>query len=409
MGLFVKYLLAIGFAALAMGIQIVLLPWLAVGELHLSADQVGWVQSAVLLPGVVLMLFGGVFADRTGAVSLLPGLYGLLAVCHGVMLWQVGLGMLFLPMLLGYALLLGICNAFIQPLREKVLPQFADSESSLQTSVVQISLCVYVAQAIGVSLAGHMEQWGVTTVLAIQCAAVAVSAVLFFLLVRQGKPGRSQNDQNPVVDQQSSMVSIAEGVRFVVRHRVLKHLMVLVGFNGFMHIGVFVVALPLLARDIYQQDALYFAGLQLVFVGGNIVATLGLLRRGQVEQLGRPVLFCLLYAGIIMMAISAQPKAFGLLFLVFAWGVVAGVSASLGKSLLHQQVDESYRGRVLSIYQLALFGAAPLGALACGYAVHSWGALNLFRIGGGLSLVLFVLYLGVRPFWNISTESVRTP
>lgn len=405
MGLFVKYLLAIGFAALAMGIQIVLLPWLAVGELQLSANQVGWVQSAVLLPGVVLMLFGGAFADRPGAVRLLPGLYGLLALCHGFMLWQVGLGMLVLPILLGYAFMLGICNAFIQPLREKVLPLFADHGSSLQTSVVQISLCVYVAQALGVSLAGHMDQWGVTSILVVQCTSVFISAALFFLLVRQDKrEGATGRQRSPVVNDRSSVVSIADGLRFVIHHRVLKHLMVLVGFNGFMHIGVFVVALPLLARDIYQQDALYFAGLQLVFVGGNIVATLGLLRRGQVDRLGRPVLFCLLYAGIIMLAISAQPKAIGLLFLVFAWGVVAGVASSLGKSLLHQQVDESYRGRVLSIYQLALFGAAPLGALACGYAVHSWGALNLFKIGGLLSLALFVLYWGVRGFWEVSTK-----
>lgn len=407
MGLFIKYLLAIGFAALAMGIQIVLLPWLAVGELHLSANQVGWVQSAVLLPGVVLMLFGGAFADRSGAVRLLPWLYGLLAVCHGLMLWQVGLGMLVLPILVGYALMLGICNAFIQPLRDKVLPQFAGNDTSLQTSVVQISLCVYIAQALGVSLAGHMDQWGVTTVLAFQCAAVSVSAFLFFLLARQEKQENRMEEYRPVVDERSSMVSIADGLRFVVRHPVLKHLMVLVGFNGFMHIGVFVVALPLLARDIYQQDALYFAGLQLVFVGGNIAATLGLLRRGHVDRPGRPVLFCLLYAGIIMLAISGQPKALGLLFLVFAWGVVAGVSANLGKSLLHQQVDDDYRGRVLSIYQLALFGAAPLGALACGYAVHRWGALSLFKIGGVMSLILFVLYLFPRAFWDVTSANTN--
>lgn len=404
MGLFSKYLLAISSAAFAMGCQIVLLPWLAVGELQLSASQVGWVQSAVLLPGVLLMLFGGAFADRSGTLRALPLLYLLLSLCHVAMLWQVGLGLLLLSTLLAYALLLGICNAFVQPLRDKALPQFAGQHTSVQTAVVQIGLCVYVAQALGVGLAGGMDSFGVGTILAAQAAALLISAVLFLLLLRQREPRFRDHLSATELGAQSPVVSILDGLRVVRGHRVLKHLMVLVGFNGFMHIGVFVVALPLLARDIYQQDALYFSGLQLAFVGGNIVATLGLLKRGHVEHMGRSVLFSLLYAGLIMMAISAQPTAIGLLLLVFVWGVVAGVSASLGKALLHQQVTEEFRGRVLSIYQLALFGGAPLGALACGYAVHIWGALSLFQIGGLLSLGLFMLYLGVRPLWEVSSS-----
>lgn len=409
MGLFIKYLLAISSAALAMGCQIVLLPWLAVGELQLSASQVGWVQSAVLWPGVLLMLFGGAFADRSGTLRALPWLYLLLSLCHGVMLWQVGLGLLMLPTLLTYALLLGICNAFVQPLRDKALPQFAGHQRSLQTAVVQIGLCVYVAQAVGVALAGGMDSLGVTTILAVQAVAVLISAVLFWLLLRQQRhqPDTVNSSPTAPADTQSPVVSILDGLEVVRRHRVLKHLMVLVGFNGFMHIGVFVVALPLLARDIYQQDALYFSALQLAFVVGNIAATLGLLKRGHVEHAGRSVLFSLLYAGVIMLAISAQPTAMGLVLLVFAWGVVAGVSASLGKALLHQQVQEEFRGRVLSIYQLALFGAAPLGALACGYAVHIWGALSLFQVGGLMSLGLFVPYLAVRPLWEVSSSGKR--
>jgi MFS family permease len=424
LGLFIKYLLAIGFAALAMGCQIVLLPWLAVAELQLEASQVGWVQSAVLLPGVLLMLFGGAFADRSGAVRALPVLYFLLALCHGLMLWQVGMGWLMLPILLGYALLLGICNAFLQPLRDKVLPQFIGQQVSLQTAVVQIGLCVYVAQAVGVALAGHMDSLGVSTILAVQAVALLISAALFVQLLRQQREQSlhwqqrrpsvhsfsfdsllEQQQRGDRSDAQSPMVSIAAGLKFVRHHRVLKHLMLLVGFNGFMHIGVFVVALPLLARDIYQQDALYFSGLQLAFVGGNIVATLGLLAKGQVHHQGRWLLFSLLYAGMIMMAISIQPTAIGLLLLVLAWGVVAGISTSLGKSLLHQQVSEEYRGRVLSIYQLALFGGAPLGALACGYAVNLWGALSLFQVGGVLSLGLFAVYWGVRPLWKDSSSA----
>jgi MFS family permease len=376
-----------------MGIQIVLLPWMAAGQLQATPQQLGWVQSAALLPAMLLMLLGGAYADRPGALRVLPWFYLLLALSHGLMISVNLSGLLSLGLLMVYGLALGSSNAFIQPLRDRALPGVLGQEQGLQRPVVQISLCVYVAQALGVALAGQMQWLGVHWLLAIQCLALLGTAAL--LMTNGPLPAPKTSDA-------SKQVTILQGLAFVWRHHVLRHLTLLVGFNGFVHLGVFVVALPLLARDVYGQGAAYFSALQLVFVCGNVAATLGLLRRGGVEQPGRSVLFCLLYAGLIMLAISAKPTQQGLFMLVFAWGVVAGVSASMGKSLLQQQTDDAYRGRALSLYQLALFGAAPLGALVCGYAVDLFGALQLFQYGGLATLLLFVVYLGVRPLWKIA-------
>lgn len=403
---FVLYVASVALAALATGVQIVVLPWLAVGELQLPANQVGWVQSAVLLPGLLLMLMGGALADRAHTSGVLPWLYVLMTACHGAMLWVLSEGALQLMLLLFYALLLGVINAFLQPLRDKLLPDVMEEHSSLQSSVVKVSLGIYVAQAVGVSLAGQIEWLGLEAVMAVQVLVLSLCVVLLVAMYRL-RPLPSLVDQEEV--RERSAINIRKGLLFVRNHPVLKHLMILVGFNGFMHIGVFVVALPLLSRDVFQQDAFAFAGLQLAFVAGNVVAALALLRRGPVAQPGRAVLFSLLYAGIIMLAISAKPTETGLFILVFAWGVVAGVSASLGKALLQQQVTDNFRGRVLSIYQLALFGGAPLGALVCGYAVQYQGALKLFEVGGEATLVLFIVYLGIRALWNISPVSESGP
>ncbi len=402
MNRFSGYLVAVGLAALAMGIQVVMVPWLAVGELHLEPSHVGWVQSAGLLP-VVLMLYGGSFADRAGAWRWLPLIYGAMALCHAGLLAFLVSGHLALLSLLSYALLLGVCQAFLQPLRDRVLPRFHQRSRPYQGAVVRISLSVYVAQALGVLLAGQSERLGLAPIFAVQVVALLACALLFVLLLRH-----SERDV-PVPVQTPAAVSVAEGLGFVRHHPVLRHLMLLVSFNGFMNMGVFVVAIPLLSRHVYQQDALSFSLLQLLFTFGGIAASVGLIRRGHVAQPGRAILFCLLYTGLLMLALSAQPKESGLLMLVFGWGVVAGVSASLGKGLLQQQVPEAYRGRTLSIYQLALFGSAPLGALVCGYVAQAWGPLTLFTIGGVLSLALFVVYLGVRPMWRLERALTVSP
>lgn len=397
MNRFVFYLLAVALAAFAIGAQLVVLPWLAVNELQLPAHQVGWVQSAALFPSLLLMLWGGAVADQARVRSLLPMLYLLMAACHITMLWVLNIGALHLWSVLVYAVSLGAVAAFIQPLRDRVLPKLIEAPSELQSAVVKVSLCIYVAQALGICLAGQLDGLSFQVVMMVQaCALLFCALSLLGVLPRELSVPADREKQGV------GSASIIEGIAFVRAHSVLKHLIVLVGFNGFMHIGVFVVALPLLSRDVYQQDALSFAALQLAFVLGGVVATLMILRRGTVDQPGRAVLFSLLYAGIIMLAISAQPTVVGLFLLVFTWGVVAGVSASLGKALLQQQVDDSFRGRALSIYHLALFGGAPIGALVCGYAVQLQGALTLFKIGGAATLGVFVIYLGVRSLWNLA-------
>jgi len=393
---FVHYLIAISFAALATGCQIVLLPWLAVGELKLSAEQVGWVQSLSLLPGVVLLLVGGAFADRTQGQHRLPFFYMGLALCHGFMAYLLFRGELVLSWLLIYALMMGVSSAFIQPLRERLLPGLLQGENRLQHSVVVMSLCLYVAQAVGVAVAGQQGVLGVHWILLGQGACLLVAALMFAVWV---KAPSVETASAPRTAQ--SVAGIKAGLALVWRHSILRNLVILVGLNGFIHIGVFVVALPLLARDAYQQGAVYFASLQLCFVVGNVVATLGLLKRGPTRYPGRAILFSLLYAGVLMLAIAAKPTLNGLFGLVFFWGVVAGVSASLGKSLLQQQAPEAYRGRIVSVYQLSLFGAAPLGALACGYAASYWGPWLLFSVAGVVSIAAFLVHFVDRSLWGV--------
>ena len=390
------YLVGISFAALAMGCQIVLLPWLAVGELNLAAEQLGWVQSLSLFPGVLLLLVGGAFADRASSRTWLPIFYCLLAACHMAMAFLLSSGQLELSWLLTYALLLGVTSAFIQPLRERLLPGLLRGESRLQHSVVVMSLCLYVAQALGVAVAGQQDKLGGHWILLGQSACLLLAALAFLSLAR---PQSAKTEQQKA----ASNISVFDGVRMVWRDQILRKLVLLVGFNGFIHIGVFVVALPLLARDAYQQGAVYFASLQLCFVVGSIAATLGMLKRGPTRYPGRAILFSLLYAGVLMLAIAAKPTLNGLFGLVFFWGVVAGVSASLGKSLLQQQAPEAYRGRIVSVYQLSLFGAAPLGALACGYAASFWGPWWLFTMAGVVSIAAFAVHFVDRTLWAVES------
>ena len=107
--------------------------------------------------------------------------------------------------------------------------------------------------------------------------------------------------------------------------------------------------------------------------------------------------FCVLYAGLIALALSYQTTVTGLFILLFCWGAVAGVSANVSRVAVLSSMPDELRGRAMSIYQLALFGAAPCGSLLCGYL------LSHMSISEGLcgicyaSVALFVGFLFFGP------------
>jgi MFS family permease len=395
------YLSGVSLSSIAMGIQVVLLPWLAVGVLGLDSEQLGWVQASVLLPSLLLVLQGGAVADRTDGGRRMPQLLLALALVHLLMSLLVSKQWLVLPLLLVYGVALGACQAFMQPLRDSMLPRVVkpgDAED-LQRTVVKISLCYFVFQGLGILLAGQLDWFGVSGLLLAQVLVLVLAAGRYRRLPTVVNPGAS--------DSIASEFSLGQGVVTVFKSPVLRLMIALVAFNGFMQMGVFIVALPLLVRDIYFADATFFAGLQLAFVVGSVAANIGLLKRESVKHPGRSVLFCLFYAGVILLAIGAKPTPVGLFLLVFCWGCVTGVSASLSKAVVQQLAPAELRGRVMSVYQLALFGMAPLGALACGYAIEYWGILTVLLSSGVLAAILFFVSTFVPSLWQLRQDSLQ--
>lgn len=385
-----RYLGVVGSASFANGIQVVLLPWLALLSLNSSAQELGWVQASVLLPSLLLMLAGGVLADRYPSVKYLAALYALLALAHFSLLGLLHADNLELPALIIYGMAIGAINAFIQPLRERLLANV--SNSSVQRSVSWASFFQYSLQASGVLLAGQLDQVGIGWVLALQVLALLLAAILCLSL-------------GEVQAKRFELAAWSYGLGYCWRNKITRSLTVLVAFNGFLHIGAFVVVLPLLVRDVYQRSADFYAWLQLTFVLGTILATMALIRRAEVKRPGRALYLCVFYAALIMLAISAGPLLRGLFILVFCWGLLTGVSASLGRSLMQSQAPQSLRGRLLSIYQLALFGSAPLGAIAAGYGAEHFGLPIVLQVSAGASVALFLSAWFFKSLWLAEQNS----
>jgi MFS family permease len=398
------YLVGISVLAIALGIQIILLPWLVVDHLALSSIWVGWVQAAILIPNLLFILVGGLMADKAKSLPWLVPLLWINMVLHASLAIFIHYSILSILLLLAYAILLGITNAFIQPWREYLLKQTAN-QAGLQPLVAKSTLCLAVGQGVGVSLTAFMDTLGLETLLFMQVIMVALAA-LFFAYLRRCLPTESNEQVGNVeaVDKTLFFEGITSGLNDVWALPALRSLIAIVAFNGFFHIGVFIVALPLLVQQVYGESVDFYSGLQLAFVAGTIVTTLVVVYRGALDAAGRRIIFGLLYGGVILLALSAKPTLIGLFILVFFWGVVVGVSANMGRSVLQSLAPELSRGRIISIYQLALFGFAPIGALCAGYVIEIWGVLTLLKISGIASLVVFASTLVTKSLWEVEVD-----
>ncbi|WP_346836973.1 MFS transporter [Microbulbifer sp. SAOS-129_SWC] len=386
-----RFLFGYGGTSLATGLQVVLLPWIAVKVVDLPALHLGWVQASVLLPNLLFLLFGGALADRRDAARVAALACLGLAVCHLALLLYFQVRIPNLAVLLLYGVSLGVCTAFLQPARDNLVQRSARSddgrasERGVQQTVTWMMLAQYGGQALGMLLASRFDHWGLRPLLSLQAAVVAVAALFFYSL-------REPRATLPPEQGKRPLTLIAEGLAEAWRRPALRELVALMAFNGFVHIGVFLVVLPLLAED-YGRGASYYATLQLAFIGGTVAATVTMLRRGQGTRPGRGILMCLAYSAALLVAISFGPTPFGLILLCACWGGVAAASAVLGRAVVQVLAPDAYRSRLISIYQLALFGSAALGALAAGALSEYAAPLTTLLWAGIVSLLAFVLVM----------------
>ena len=106
--------------------QSVVFAWLVTLVLREPAEKVGFAQMALLLPGLFLMLYAGAIADRVGAAR--QAFWSqLLAACTPLLLiYSVLTDTFTYELLIVYALLTGVAQAFLTPARDGLLNYVAE-------------------------------------------------------------------------------------------------------------------------------------------------------------------------------------------------------------------------------------------------------------------------------------------
>jgi len=388
---FHRFLISHGASAFATGMHLVVLAWLGVTELKLNSSQFGWVQVGALLPNLIFMLWAGALADQRDPARVLAAAQLYLSLVFFGLFVAVSSAAMSFTVLMAYGVLVGIGHAFLQPARERLAADL--KEQSTQKRLSLFSITQFSFQSLGVGVVAFSETLGLSTLLIFQACVSLVSAVFFFS-VRTDLQGER-------FSLPSSLSDILEAVQYVSKHSGLKQLMGLVAFNGYMHMGVFLVLLPLFATQVYGFSAQEYALLQLVFMLGMIGAHIALHKKDTIEYPGQGALFSLVYTALVGFALAKGPTYYGFYLLIFFWGLVAGNSAGRCRLVVQVLAEPAMKGRVMAIYQIMLFGAAPIGAVVTGYVINQLAIGRIFIFMSGASVALFCLFMLSRTLWSV--------
>jgi MFS family permease len=358
--------------------QIVAQQWV-VYEITGSKFMLGAIAFAGSLPTFFLMLPAGLLADRLPKRTILLYTQTISMLLAFVLAILLATGKLQVWHVFVLATLLGIVNSADAPARQAFTVEIIDDRRDLLNAIALNSSMFNLARVIGPAVAGLvLATLGAAWCFGVNGASfIAVIAGLVAIRV-----------QTAAVKPVSGAVQqVREGVHFARHHPVILPLILLTTISGLFAM-TFGTLMPAFAVEVLHrgEEALGLLNAA-VGVGALLGSVFVAATARAVNRRGPLILGCLLFpAALAAFAFSTSYAVSLLLLTVVGFGVV--VQNTSINSLIQMQVSDEMRGRVLSIYLLAFFGASPIGSLQLGIVAQATGPAIGMAISASLALIL---------------------
>lgn len=371
------------------GVYYVALSWAAVQAG--SPAQAGLVMSVSALPRAVLMLGGGVIADRFGPRRVVIGsdavrCAAVLAVA--ALLFLTGPGLWPLAVL---ALVFGVVDAVFVP-AVGALPARVTGKAQLARVQGMRGLAYRFAVIFGAPLGGLAVAFG-GAVAAFGTAGllIAVSVpLLISVRVRELPP-----DDTAAESATTAWRDLVAGLAYIRRHRVLAPLMLAIALGDLGFVAPLNVGLTLLA----DERGWGASGMGWVLAGFGVgagIASTVLTVRGRLPHAGW-LAGCSIIAGSVAIgALAFVPSVLAAVGIALLIGLLAGLSGVMCGALLQTQADPAYLGRVTAVSSLVSLGFAPLSMPLSAAAIGAWGTGPVFVVSAVVCGLGGVIALCVR-------------
>ena len=345
--------------------------WL-VRSLTKDPFTVSAIAACTSLPVLFLTLYAGAVADRVDKrrgllltnilAAILAAVLWALTYWKVISVWQVAV----------VSLLVGAVNAFDIPIRQSMNVEMVGRED-LPSAIALNSTAFNGARVLGPAVGGLLIKMVGTA------GCFGINALSFLPLIvnlrRMDLSHVAKANKAPI-----SLLDVREGLGWVRAHATVWPLITLVAVSSTFALS-YGNLLPIFARDVFHTDEGGYSAMLSSAGAGSLAAAAQLALSGKMGHKGRRLFggafgFCASIA-----AFSFAPSLVPACVCLFVGGYCLLTFLTTANTLVQTLAPDNLRGRVFSLYSLALIGAAPIGALWVGKAAQFLGARHAVGIG----------------------------
>lgn len=377
------YIAGQGVSILGFWMQQVALAWL-VFQLTGSPVWLGLVAFAGQIPCLFIAPLTGSIIDGSNRHRLVVLTQTLAMLIAFVLAGLTLSGMIAVWHILILNLMLGVVTAFDTPARQVFLSEIVPRREDLANAIALNSTVWNAARLVGPMLAGLMLL-ATSPGVCFLVNGLSYLAVLAALLVMRLPASHSSPVRGPLLGK------IWEGLIYAWRVQPIRSLLLIIAMFQMAGLSL-TTLLPILANSFDAGNASTLGFLMASTGLGALGAAVFLTLRRSLAGLGRWIAAATLVFGIGLLGVSFAGNVWVAAPLLACTGFALLLLTAGANTLMQTIVAEDKRGRVLSLYTMAVTGLSPVGGLLAGLLADEVGAFLTLRLASLACLVSSVVF-----------------
>lgn len=348
-------------------------------ELTGSAAWLGIMALAEAIPALVFTLFAGTIIDRVNFFRLLKAAQFLIFLYALALALITMTGLMTVWILMGLTVLRGFFGAFYRPARMTLIYSIVGKDllpAALSFNSMIFNASRFVGPAMGGVIIILLD---IAWVFVVTAVLYGIYSLILFAFDIDGSPTKQEK--------KSLLGDTLAGLKYIIEQPAIRYQMAII-------LAAALLARPLtdlfpgFAGAVFERGA---DGLAWFLTAHGIGAVLGSFylatRSKGLEGMTRLTLISIFFISATLFGFSIAPSFYIAVFFVFAIGFFTIIQNISNQTLIQSNVDQAFRGRVLSIYGVTQQGIPALGALIMGVTAEYTG----LRVPVMASAIIFML------------------
>jgi len=349
--------------------------------------KLGMISFAQAAPVLITGPIAGTLLDRVDRRRVLLAVQAVNVGAMLVVTWLVATDRVEYWHLVIVALVVGGASGFDWPARMSIVPALV-TRARLQSAVALNAAAFNGSRIVGPTIAGWLiGGFGLAACFGFTAAAF----VPFAIVVATLGAIAATRSRNPA--SRSGFADLLEGYRYIWRTPRIRGLLSVDIVPLALGMAYFTMA-PAIARDVLDLGS---RGLGLLLAAngvGALTGTLTVALFSHARNRGRIVVIGVGCFAVTMIAFALSSNVALSMVLILVLGLCTSTYATFNDTLVQLNVDDEYRGRVISVYTM-LWGLTPIGGLEVGLLSRSIGVQWALALNGA-AIFAYMLFLWFR-------------